>query len=259
MVRIRNLLAAVFSLGFVVTCHPALAVDSPNPQSFDAKGVKLRYIVQGTGEPVVLIHGLYASAQINWQLPGIVSALAKDHQVIALDLPGHGGSDKPEKEDAYGVQMVEDVVLLMDHLKIKKAHIVGYSMGGMVTAKLLALHPDRILSATLGGMGWMRTGSHLQKFWERMPTRDGARTPSACIRGIADLAITEDELKSIELPVTVLIGASDPVKWLYVTPLQSVRKDWPVIEIEDAGHITCITKQQFKDEIVRWVAKNSKK
>ena len=78
--------------------------------------------------------------------------------MIALDLPGHGGSDKPEKPEAYGPQMAEDVVLLMDHLKIKKAHIVGYSLGGMITVKLLTLHPDRVLSATVGGMGWVQDG-----------------------------------------------------------------------------------------------------
>lgn len=71
----------------------------------------------------------------------------KDYQVIALDLPGHRQSDEPEDQDAYGTQMVEDIIQLLDHLKIKKAHIVGYSMGGMITVKLLANHQDRVLSA----------------------------------------------------------------------------------------------------------------
>ena len=83
----------------------------------------------------MLIHGLYASAMINWQLPGVVGMLAPNYRVIALDLPGHGASDKPEDKAAYGVQMVEDVRQLLDHLKIKrKTHIVGYSLGGMITS-----------------------------------------------------------------------------------------------------------------------------
>src|SRR5215470_4935531 len=96
-------------------------------EKFDVNGVKIHYIVEGKGEPVVLIHGLYSSAAINWQLPGTVRKLSKNYQVIALDLPGHGDSDKPDNPDAYGLQMVEDVIRLLDHLKIQKAHIVGYS------------------------------------------------------------------------------------------------------------------------------------
>ena len=78
---------------------------------------------------MVLIHGLYSSARINWQLPGTLAALAEDHQVIALDLPGYGRSDRPSAAAAYGLQWVEDIVLLLDRLNIGKVHIVGYSMG----------------------------------------------------------------------------------------------------------------------------------
>ena len=54
------------------------------------------------------------------------------------------------------MEMVDDVIRLLDHLKIQKAHIVGYSMGGFITAALVATHPDSILSATMGGAGWSR-------------------------------------------------------------------------------------------------------
>ena len=77
-------------------------------------------------------------------------------RVVAIDCRGHGKSDKPHDTAKYGPQMAEDVIEMMDHLKIKKAHIVGYSMGGMITAKLLTTHPDRLLSATLGGHGGLR-------------------------------------------------------------------------------------------------------
>ncbi len=250
----RVLVLSLIALGFPAV----LPADEPASQTFEAKGVKLHYLIQGRGEPVVLIHGLHSSAELNWQLPGVFGELAKDHQVIALDLPGHGRSDKPTKEDAYGLQVVEDLILLLDHLKIKKAHIVGYSLGGMVAVKLMATHPDRVLSGTVGGMGWFREGSALQKVWARMPARDGARTPTAFVQSIGKLAVTEDELKKIEVPVKVLVGDRDPVKRLYVLPLQQSRKDWPVVEIEDAGHINCILKKQFKDEVAGWVRKNTR-
>ncbi|MBI5725538.1 MAG: alpha/beta hydrolase [Planctomycetes bacterium] len=247
--------AAAIPATFIFAQSRPADKDEPVANTFDANGVKIRYFVQGKGEPVVLIHGLHGSAESNWKMPGVMAALAKDHQVIALDLPGHGGSDKPEKESAYGAQMAEDVILLMDHLKITKAHVVGYSMGGMIVMKLLATHPDRITSAVVGGMGWMREGGALAKIWEELPPREGGRTPAACISQIGKLGITEEQLKAIKTPATVIVGSRDPVKKLYVDPMLTVRKDWPVVEIQDAGHLNCIMKKQFLEEIVSWVAR----
>src|ERR1035441_3043366 len=135
--------------------------DDSGPRVFDSKGVPIQYTLEGKGEPVVLIHGLYASARINWRTPGTIKVLARDYQVIALDARGHGGSGKPKEEGAYGIEMMEDVVRLLDHLKIQKAHVVGYSMGGMITMRLLTRQPDRVRSAILGGMGWLSQDSLL--------------------------------------------------------------------------------------------------
>ena len=224
----------------------------PADRMFDANGVKLHYIVEGEGEPVVLIHGLSASARINWQMPGIVSLLSKKYKVIAMDMPGHGESDKPANEDAYGLELVEDVIRLLDHLKIRKAHIVGYSMGGMIAVKFMATHQERTLSGVVGGMGWLREGSQLQMIWERLPA-GGGNIPPACVHSLGKLAVTEAELKSIRVPVVVIVGDRDPVRRLYVAPLRPVRKDWKFIEIEDAGHLNCVVKAQFKEAIAEWL------
>jgi hypothetical protein len=55
----------------------------------------------------------------------------------------------------------------------------------------------------------------------------------------------------------ILIGDKDDLKKLYVEPLKSVRKDWPVVEIKDANHLTCVGKSQFKQEIQKWLAKQA--
>lgn len=235
-----------------------LCADEPASLFFVVKGEKIHYLVAGKGEPVVLIHGLHSSAEVNWKNTGVIKELAADHQVIALDLLGHGLSDKPQDEAAYGLQVVEDIVLLLDHLQIKQAHIVGYSLGGIVAVKLMASHPDRVLSGTVGGMGWLREGSALQKVWGLMPRRQGGLTPAAFVKSIGKLAVTEADLKDIDIPVKVLVGDRDPVKQLYVIPLHQVRQDWPVVEIADAGHINCILKPQFRAEIARWVKLNTK-
>jgi pimeloyl-ACP methyl ester carboxylesterase len=249
---LRGLAAFFAVLVFHVPAESVRADDFPALQNFDSNGVKIVYVVEGKGDPVILLHGYLSSGGINWGLPGITKALAKDYQVVTLDFPAHGLSDKPTKEEAYGLEMVEDVVRLMDHLKIKKAHIVGYSMGGIVTAKFLAKHPDRALSGTLGGMGWLREGSTEQKFFAD-GGKDG-KPLGLCWKGLAKLALTEEEVKSIKTPVTILFGDNDFLKKPYTDPLKTVRKDWPVVEIKDADHISCILKPQFKEEIQNWLA-----
>jgi pimeloyl-ACP methyl ester carboxylesterase len=257
----RSISAGLLLFALLILAAPALAAaDQAAIQNgtFDSDGVKIAYIVAGEGTPVVLIHGLYSSAEMNWQLPGTFRLLAQHHRVIALDLRGHGNSDKPTEDAAYGKPMVEDITRLMDHLHIEKAHIVGYSLGGIIAMRFIVDHPDRVISGALGGMGWLREGGALQGVWENLPARGGAnnKTPPACIHGIARLAISEKELKAINLPMEILIGDRDPCRKLYVEPLQAVRKDWPIIEIHDAGHINCIFKEQFKSELAKWVDNN---
>jgi pimeloyl-ACP methyl ester carboxylesterase len=115
--------------------------------------VKIHYLVMGRGSPVVLIHGYTGSAEGNWFTNGVADALAKNHRVIALDVRGHGKSDKPHDPKMYGDRLWKDVVELMDHLAVDRAHVHGYSMGGMIVTQLLAHHPDRFVTASYGGSG----------------------------------------------------------------------------------------------------------
>jgi pimeloyl-ACP methyl ester carboxylesterase len=241
MIRFRATLVLLFAL---------LGASTAGAEEFDSKGVKIHYLIEGKGEPVILIHGLESSAAINWQLPGTVKTLASRYQVIAADCRGHGQSGKPTGEDQYGVEMVEDVARLMDHLQIAKAHIVGYSMGGMIAMKFIALHPDRVKSGVLGGMGWLKSGSVLEKFWERLPGRDeGGKTPTACLHGLSQLGVTEEDVKAVKAPMAIIVGDHDPCRKLYVDPLLKVRPEWPVTTIEGAGHLTCIAKETFRDAV----------
>ncbi|HET8578750.1 MAG TPA: alpha/beta hydrolase [Methylomirabilota bacterium] len=227
--------------------------------TFDSAGVPIAYDVEGTGPPVILIHGLYASADLNWHRPGMTKRLAGRYQVIALDLRGHGRSGKPSEEGACGRETAEDVVRLMDHLGIAKAHVVGYSLGGMITMRLLADHPDRVRSGTLAGMGWLPEGSRLQAVWGHMLGPQRASTPPACVRSMGALAVTESAVRGITVPVEVIVGDRDPVKRMYVAPLARVRPDWRVVEIDEAGHLTCIVKPAFHDAVARWLDTNARR
>jgi pimeloyl-ACP methyl ester carboxylesterase len=131
-----------------------LADDKPAHEFTTASdGVKIHYMVLGKGTPVVLIHGFTGTAEGNWFSNGVADALAKNHRVIAIDCRGHGQSEKPHDPSKYGERLWKDVIDLMDHLAVKKAHIHGYSMGGMITARLLAQYPERFITASFGGSG----------------------------------------------------------------------------------------------------------
>jgi pimeloyl-ACP methyl ester carboxylesterase len=126
------------------------AIAPAQDQFFDSNGVQIRYIDRGTGPVIVLIHGNGGSLQ-GWIDSGVLPNLARDYRVVALDARGHGKSGKPHDVKAYGREMGLDVLRLLDHLRIEKAHIVGYSMGANITAQLLTTHPERFITATLGG------------------------------------------------------------------------------------------------------------
>jgi pimeloyl-ACP methyl ester carboxylesterase len=243
----------------LLTPHWLWAADVKIQSSnFDSAGVKIVYFEGGLGSPVILIHGLYSSATMNWIMPGIFQMLAQNHHVIALDLRGHGASDKPQDDASYGQPMVDDVTRLMDHLNIQKAQIVGYSLGGIIVGKFMVDHPERVIAGSLGGMGWLRDGSFEQRVFEGLNGQKTSSTPPACVHGIARLAITEQQIKSINVPVEIEVGDHDPCRRMYVDPLRAVRLDWPVVVIENAGHISCVTKEQYKDELKTWVEKNTK-
>lgn len=246
----RTLIVVLAVMG--LSCHVRRHVRSPR-QFFDSNGVRIAYIDVGKGDPVVLVHGLDSSVAMNWELPGIVDELSPHYRVIALDLPGHGQSDKPHDPAAYGMAMVNDVTALLDRLGIQSAHMIGYSMGGMIVLKLAAVHPERTRSALLGGMGWLQDGSALQRMWASMPTRPQARTPSECMQSFARLALTRDELMGIRVPMEIVVGDRDPMRLEYVRPMEAARPDVIVRLVEDAGHLNCIVKPQFKHDLLAWL------
>ena len=106
---------------------------------FDSNGVRLRYVEQGQGQPIVLLHGNGNTLQ-SWIDAGVFKNLAADFRVIAFDARGHGKSAKPHDPKQYGPEMARDLVRLLDHLSIPKAHIIGYSMGANITAMLVTFH-----------------------------------------------------------------------------------------------------------------------
>jgi pimeloyl-ACP methyl ester carboxylesterase len=151
---------SIFALSLVVAFasgRALVAAEGTDGSFASSDGLKIHYIEAGksaaTGSPVILIHGFSGTARGNWFSNGVAETLARHHWVIAIDCRGHGQSDKPHDPEKYGPAMARDVIELMDHLTITKAHIHGYSMGGFITGQLLAKYPDRFITASFGGSG----------------------------------------------------------------------------------------------------------
>jgi pimeloyl-ACP methyl ester carboxylesterase len=123
--------------------------------SFETDGLKINYIVEGEGPPIVLVHGFAVNLHGNWRVTGVVEALVADgRQVIALDVRGHGRSDKPHDPEAYrGLKIAEDVIALMDHLGVDRADLMGFSMGGIIALALLFSYPQRLGAVVVSGAG----------------------------------------------------------------------------------------------------------
>ena len=120
---------------------------------------------------------------------------------------------------------------------------MGYSMGGIIAQNFIARHPDRVLTGTVGGMSWFKAGGFAQ--FRDLIGRDDAngRPVAVCARSLSKLALTEEEIKSIRVPMTVLIGENDRlVPKQSLEALTAARPDWPVVEIKDANHLTCVVK-----------------
>ena len=245
-------------------------------QRFDSQGADLYYTLAGHGEPVVLIHGFAVQSDLNWRLPGIIRALARDFQVIALDLRGHGRSDKPHDPELYGREMVADVVRLLDHLAIKRAHVVGYSLGGIIALKLATLYPERLISLSALGSGWenpenstflaemsgiataLETGrgipplagslgperekpGRLHTLWVKVMTRylNDGRALAAMLRAIPELTLQREELGRIRVPVLSVVGSRDPLK-AGVDAMEGLVPDHEVVLVPGADHMQAV-------------------
>ena len=138
---------------------------------------EIYYEVHGAGTPVLLVSGLGGTGSYwNPNLP----AFAKRHQVIVYDHRGMGKSSRSRIR--YSVdQMTADLLALMDHLKIERAHLVGHSTGGAIGQTLAATHPDRLLSMVISA-SWTKADRYFRRMFEARRALLTAVGPAAYVR-----------------------------------------------------------------------------
>jgi pimeloyl-ACP methyl ester carboxylesterase len=235
-------------------------------------GVKIHYLTMGTsGSWVVLIHGYTDTAQRMWFTTGIAPVLAKRHRVVALDNRNHGQSDKPVPN---GPGRAQDIVELMDHLKIAKAHIHGYSMGGALTGQLLAMIPQRFITAGFGGSGLAEIdpalrsqatamddalpkpqgadAEALNRFRARVSTLVPASSPAP-----ATGAAPSPDIATLAVPIIAINGSFD-------TPYAKTHRFWREARVfenvilQDKTHLTAVAvggpmPPQYADAMSRFI------
>lgn len=248
--------------------RPAPARLAAAPDRFlTAGGARLRYREAGEGEAVVLLHGMNGSLDV-WATTGVGDSLARDYRVIALDQRGHGRSSRFTDPARYGAAMADDVVRLLDHLRVPRAHLVGHSMGGVVAAYVAARHPDRVATASLlappayadsaafaratapwiadleGGAGWVGFLRWLFPAWpadaaERAAAATLAATPPAqsvaLMRGLGQLILPAERTATARVPVLVAAGTGDPL----LVQGRELSARWPgarLLEVPGADH-----------------------
>lgn len=118
-------------------------------------GLRMYYEVHGSGEPVVLLQGAFMTITNNWD--GWIGELSRTRQLIAVELQGHGRTaDIPR--DITNENLADDVVALLDELKIPRADLIGYSMGGSVAMQCAIRHPDKVRKVVVISSVFRREG-----------------------------------------------------------------------------------------------------
>jgi len=220
---------------------------NPNGKYFDYNGTKIYYEDTGEGEPLLLLHKFFGTAD-NWK--PYVEVYSKQFRTIAVDMMGHGRSDIYNKEDIdfdHG-EYAKMIIALLDSLKLDKVNAIGASSGGTTLHYLNVMQPDRFKSViTIGGHIYYSTeareiiaragmnafmkgnekhGPERQEYLakafydERKPSdNDPAFTPDKLNTIKANwLVILGDDVRYIRLQLGIEMYRGIPNSWLWIVP-----------------------------------------
>jgi pimeloyl-ACP methyl ester carboxylesterase len=247
---------------------------------FTHDGVEIAFIDEGQGEPIVLVHGFASNKEVNWVAPSWMTTLTRaGRRAIALDNRGHGASGKLYEPAAYhSAIMAEDVRALLDHLDLRRADIMGYSMGARIAAFLALAHPDRVRAAVLGGLGFrLVEGVGLpdtiaealeapslaevadpvaymfRAFAEQ--TKSDLPALAACMRGSRQ-SLSRSEAAQIAVPVVVAVGEKDPIAGS-PEALAALIPGAKALVIPGRDHMLAVGDRVFKSGVVEFLAQQA--
>jgi pimeloyl-ACP methyl ester carboxylesterase len=244
---------------------------------FNHDGVEIAFLDEGEGEPIMLVHGFASNKEVNWVSPGWVATLTRaGRRVVALDNRGHGESTKLYDPAAYhSAIMAEDVRALIEHLGLRRADVMGYSMGARNTAFLALAHPERVRSAVLGGLGIRLvdgvglpdtiaqaleapaladvsdpTAYMFRAFAEQ--TKSDLRALAACLRGSRQ-TLSREEIGRVAVPLLVAVGTRDPIAGS-PQELAALVPQGRALAIPGRDHMLAVGDKVFKAGVLKFLA-----
>lgn len=245
--------------------------------SFIHDGVEIAFLDEGEGEPIMLVHGFASNKEVNWVAPGWIATLTgAGRRAIALDNRGHGASTKLYDPAAYHSRlMAEDVRALLDHLDLRRADLMGYSMGARITAYLALAHPARVRSAVFGGLGIRLvdgvglpeelaqgleasslaavtdpTARTFRSFAEQ--TKSDLPALAACLRGSRQ-TLSRAEVERIAVPLLVAVGSKDAIAGS-PQELAALIPGARALTIPNRDHMLAVGDKAFKAGVLEFLA-----
>lgn len=245
---------------------------------FSAAHIRLSYLDEGVGDPVLLIHGFASNKQINWVYPSWVTTLKEaGYRVIAIDNRGHGDSDKLYETAAYpATVMAEDAYRLIKHLDLGRCHVMGYSMGARISAFLALRWPDQVRSVVFGGLGinmihgvggadeiieallagsvadiTSSTGRAFRKFAEQ--TGSDRRALAACM-GASRQKISSEEIATLKVPALVAVGTEDHIGGS-ASELAALIPGAEALDIPKRDHMVAVGDKMYKAAVLDFFAR----
>ena len=202
------------------------STNHPTGNYASVNGIDLYYEIHGSGQPLVMLHGGFGTFDM---FTALSPALTLAHQVIGVDLYGHGRTAITDRPINFE-QMADDIAGLIDHLGLEKADVLGYSLGGAVALQTAIRHPERIdklvvISTPFKRAGWhpeMQAGmaSIAPEFFLGTPLHDAymsvAPRPEDFSRFVAKMkeGMSQDydwteQVSALKMPTLIVAGDSD--------------------------------------------------
>lgn len=257
--------------------------------TLDFAGVPIHFTDEGQGEAVIFLHAFAGTSDL-WSNAGLLPL--DGYRTIAFDARGHGQSGKPAEPEAYGTELVADVIRVMDARGIESAHIVGYSMGAETALSLVVQHPARVLSVVAAGSGWsgaeeaevygfvsaaLTDSATFGSFMAAMapdPAQDtqaeaaglaqlqahgiSPEQPAAPLAAVAAalpeiISLDAEALREIDVSVLGIAGENDP-EGKNVRALAEVVPDFAFLQIDEADHLGAPLAPAFAAAVTAFLA-----
>lgn len=204
-------------------------MDKPTAAYADINGLRLYYEIHGRGRPLVLLHG--GLLTIDFMFGPMLPTLAAHHQVIAVELQGHGRTADTGRAMSFD-QLADDVAALLAHLGIEEADVFGFSLGGLVGWSLVMRHPGLVGRFVVASADYRNREADPDEPSGPMPTEADFQAMRDAYEAVAPdpshfdafgqqlgtmvnnayVGWSADDLRGVEQPTLVLVGDRDFIR-----------------------------------------------